>query len=133
MGFHTGAIGTLWVVNNKGKYSDVQLSIDVKNKQTGGYDKDFNGYVRFIGDAHRDVQGLVKGAKIKIGDCDVSQVYDKEKDRTYTNFKIFSFTGYEPGKNTGSTPEAAPSQPASAGTQGTPDSPAYNEDDDLPF
>jgi hypothetical protein len=34
---------------------------------------------------------LKEGSRIKLGDCDVTTKYDKEKKTSYTNFKVFSF------------------------------------------
>lgn len=34
---------------------------------------------------------LQKGARIKLGDVDVTTRYDAEKKETYTNYKVFSF------------------------------------------
>lgn len=92
MGFRNGAYATIWEVKaGKGNYSDVRLSISKKNKQTDQYETDFSGFVRFIGTAHQNVGSLKEKDRIKIGDCEVTNSYDKEKKVTYTNFAVFSF------------------------------------------
>lgn len=92
MGFRNGAYATIWEVKaGKGNYSDVRLSISKKNKQTEQYETDFSGFVRFIGTAHQNAGSLKEKDRIKIGDCEVTNSYDKEKKVTYTNFAVFSF------------------------------------------
>lgn len=92
MGFRNGAYATIWEVKaGKGNYSDVRLSISKKNKQTDQYETDFSGFVRFIGTAHQNAGSLKEKDRVKIGDCEVTNSYDKEKKVTYTNFAVFSF------------------------------------------
>ena len=70
----------------------LRMSISRKNKQTGEYEQDFAGFVLCIGTAMaKKASQLNEGARIKIGDCDVSTRYDEQKKITYTNFKMFSF------------------------------------------
>lgn len=91
MGFRTGAYATIWEVKPSANYSDVKISISKKNKQTEKYEQDFGGYVRFIGDAHKKVASLKEKDRIKLGDCDVTNTYDKEKKVMYTNYALFTF------------------------------------------
>lgn len=92
MGFRNGAYATIWEVKaGKGNYSDVRLSTSKKNKQTEQYETDFSGFVRFIGTAHQNAGSLKEKDRIRIGDCEVTNSYDKEKKVTYTNFAVFSF------------------------------------------
>lgn len=92
MGFRNGAYATIWEVKQgKGNYTDVRLSISKKNKQTEQYETDFSGFVRFIGTAHQKASSLKEKDRIKLGDCEVTNSYDKEKKVTYTNFAVFSF------------------------------------------
>lgn len=92
MGFRNGAYATIWEVKEgKGNYADVRISISKKNKQTNEYENDFNGFVRFIGDAGKKVQSYKEKDRVKLGDCDVTNHYDKEKKVTYTNCVVFSF------------------------------------------
>lgn len=103
MGFRNGAYATIWEVKaGKGNYSDVRLSISKKNKQTDQYETDFSGFVRFIGTAHQNAGNLKEKDRIKIGDCEATNSYDKEKKVTYTNFAVFSFEDAN-GNNTTQT------------------------------
>lgn len=100
MGFRTGAYATIWEVKQgKGNYSDVRLSISKKNKQTNEYETDFSGFVRFVGTAHQSAGKLKEKDRIKLGDCEVTNSYDKEKKVTYTNFAVFSFEDANGGSN----------------------------------
>ena len=91
MGFRNGAYATVWETKpGNGNWTDARISISKKNKN-GEYETDFSGFVRFIGQAHSDAAYLKERARIKIGECDVTSRYDKEKKVTYTNFAIFSF------------------------------------------
>ena len=58
--------------------------------------QDFGGFVTFIGTAAAQKAAKLKeGDRIRLGDVDVSNVYVKEKNTTYTNFKVFSFETQE--------------------------------------
>ena len=96
MGFRTGAYAKVWKTEDKGNYSVVELSTSKKNKQTGKYETDFNGkFVRFIGQAHTDIKKYGDGIKIKLGDVEVTNNYNKETKMSYTNFLVFSFEAEE--------------------------------------
>ncbi len=93
MGFRKEAYATVWEIE---PISDTRtkgrISISKKNRSTGEYETDFNGYVSFIGTvAAKNASQLKERDRIKLGDIDVSNKYDAEKKVTYTNFKIFSF------------------------------------------
>lgn len=112
MGFRKDTFATVWEVE---PVSDLitrgRISISRKNKQTGAYEQDFGGYVKFIGSAAaKKAAQLKEKDRIKIGDVDVSNTYDREKKVTYTDFKIFSFEmadGAQPAQNSyASKPQA---------------------------
>lgn len=93
MGFRTGAYAKIWKVE---PFSDtstkLRISISRKNKQSGEYEQDFSGFVSAIGTAAAKKAACLKeGDKIKLGDVDVTTSYNKDKNITYTNYKIFSF------------------------------------------
>lgn len=93
MGFRTGAYATVWEVS---RVSDTltkgRISINRKNKNTGEYVQDFGGYVAFIGTACASkALKLKERARIKLDSVDVSTKYDKERNKTFTDFNIFSF------------------------------------------
>ena len=125
MGFRTGAFATVWSVERvSDTFTKGRISISRKDKNTGEYVQDFGGFVSFLGTACASrALGLKEKDRIKLGDVDVSNRYDKEKQTTYTNFNIFS---YEMANDTGAggNTHAAP-QPAV--DDGEPD------DDRLPF
>lgn len=126
MGFATGNYARVWeVVETKDKYTVVKMSTSKKNKQTNEYEQDWaDGRVRLVGTAHNQIKALGvgdKGVSVKIGSCDVSNKYDKDKKTTYTNYVVFNFDDATNNNTNGSQ----------ANTQ-TPTAPAQ-EDDDLPF
>lgn len=93
MGFRTGAYAKVWEVIPVGDTSTkLRMSVSRKNKQTGEYEQDFSGYVLCVGTAvAKKARCLPAGARIKLGDCDVSTRYDAERQTSYTNFKLFTF------------------------------------------
>ena len=93
MGFKQDArFVKVWEVENKGNYHVVSLSTSKKNKDTNKYETDFNDkFVRFIGTAHTLAADLKNGDTIKLGSCEVTNKYDKEKNVTYTNYLVYSF------------------------------------------
>lgn len=111
MGFRTGAYAKVWEVTPMSDTSTkVRLSVSRKNKQTGEYEQDFSGFVLCIGTAAaRNAVKLDSGARIKIGDCDVTTKYDAQKKITYTNFKMFSFEDADGNNN--SEPDKTDPQP----------------------
>lgn len=93
MGFRTGSYAKVWEVTPVSDVNTkVRMSISRKNKETGEYDQDFSGFVSFIGmAAAKKAACLEPGARIKLGDVDVTTRYDKEKKIEYVNYKCFSF------------------------------------------
>lgn len=102
MGFRNGAYATVWEVRNgNGNWTDVKLSTSKKSRQSGEYETDFNGFVRFIGDASSKAAHLGERSRIKIGECDVTNHYNREKGVTYTNFAVFSFEEVDSNSSSG--------------------------------
>lgn len=125
MGFRKDAYCTVWEVKQgSGNFSDARISTSKKNKQTGEYETDFSGFVRFIGSAHQKSSSLKEKDRIKLGDCEVTNRYDKEKKVTYTSFAIFDFEMANGGQQ---TPQQA--QPSVAGFENIPS----DVDCELPF
>lgn len=101
MGFSVNSYAKVWGVEDKGKYSVVELSVSKKAKDRDGneikdengrtvYDIEFsNKFVRFVGKAHELAKTLQKNDSIKILNCDVTNKYDKEKNTTFTNYVVF--------------------------------------------
>lgn len=126
MGFRTGAYAKVWKVE---PFSDtsvkMRISISRKNKQTGDYEQDFSGFVSAVGTAAAKKAACLKeGETIKLGDVDVTNKYDKAKDVTYTNYKIFSF---EVADGNTAAPKANNTEPQPAVDSGEVD------DSRLPF
>lgn len=93
MGFRKDSYATVWSVESvSDTMTKARISISRKNRNTNEYETDFSGFVSFIGSAvATKALALKERDRIKLGDVDVSNKYDKEKNVTYTNFKIFSF------------------------------------------
>lgn len=130
MGFRQGAYAKVWSAEDKGKYSVGNISISRKNKDTDKYEVEFqDGFVRFVGNAHNALSNLSideKGASIQITSCDVTNKYDAEKKKTYTNFVIFGFDVPNGSNAGGKKGGASKSKPKTAPVE-------EPEDDDLPF
>lgn len=93
MGFRSGAYATIWNVEDKGKYTRVNLSISKKNRETDTYETDFSGFVNFVGKAHDAAasNSLKERDRIKIGECDVTTTYNRDTKTSTTRYAIFSF------------------------------------------
>jgi len=111
MGFRSGAYAKIWEVEPKGDTcTTIRISVSRKSKQSGEYEQDFSGFVSCIGTAAaQKALKLTKGSTIKLGDCDVSTRYDRERKVTYTNYKLFSFE--ESDGKSGSKPDLTDPQP----------------------
>lgn len=109
MGFKKDVWATVWSIESvSGTMTKGRISISRKNRMTGEYETDFSGFITFVGTAcARKALNLKERDRIKLGDVDVSNSYNKEKNVTYTNFKVFSFQTqdeYE-GVGTSSAPQ----------------------------
>lgn len=140
MGFRQGAYAKVWRVEDKGNYSVAQVSISRKKKDSDQYETEFqNNFVRLVGTAHdmgKDIQEVQGGTSIKITSCDVTNKYDKEAQKEYTNFVIFGFEFPDGNGNNGAASNkksAAPKKPAKKaaddGFMNIPD----GVDEELPF
>ena len=146
MGFRDGAYATVWEVTEQGNgFSRVRLSTSRKNKETGKYTTDFSGFVNLVATAHKDIRKILDAlsdydyCRIKIGGCDVSNRYDKEKEREYTNFTIFSFEMSDSSSSSENSKEDSSKKPTRSNkkTGKASTSPLSDfddeEDGDLPF
>lgn len=98
----------MWSVEQgKGNFTNVRLSISRKNKDTDQYEDEFSGFCMFIGEARAKAERLKERDRIKLGDVDVTRRYDKERQKEYYTFKVFSF---EMADAPGSGGQAAPQQ-----------------------
>lgn len=93
MGFRTGAWARIWGVEQKSTtWVKARISISRKNRQTGEYEQDFGGFVDFTGTAAATkASNLREGDTIRLGDVDVTRTWDKDRQKEYINYKVFSF------------------------------------------
>lgn len=128
MGFRQGGYAHIWNLENKGNYHVAEMSTSKKNKDTDKYETDWsNKFVRLVGTAHQQADTLDISKNVKIGACDVTNKYDKEKNTTYTNYVIF---GFEDANGDGNhTVKATSSKDAGDKFMDIPD----NIDEELPF
>ena len=122
MGFRQGSYMKLWEVTPGERSTKVRGSISKKNKQTNEYEQDFSGFVTLAGTAHKEAANLKVGDTVRIGDCDVTSRYDKEKKKEFINFTVYSFADSNDRK-------AAPAAKPAAAPTVQDDS----ESEDLPF
>lgn len=128
MGFKQNAWATIWSAEpGKGNFTNVRLSISRKNRETDQYEDEFSGFCMFIGEARAKAERLKERDRIKLGDVDVTRRYDKEKQKEYYTFKVFSFQT-ESEANAGSPTRTASEPVSSNPVDFTP-----VETDQLPF
>lgn len=128
MGFGTEKFAHIWKLENKGNYHVAEMSTSKKNKETEQYETDWaNKFVRLVGTAHQQADSLDISKNVKIGACEVTNKYDKEKNTTYTNYVIFGFEDVNNGSSQPSRP--TPSNASSDGFMNIPD----GIDEELPF
>ena len=129
--FGTGSFLTIWNVVDKGKYYEVELSSNKKNKQTGEYECDFSSkFIRFVGRAYQ--LRPMPNQKIKITNCGVTNCYMQDGKRVYSKNPTYLVFDYELQDGAVSTP-TTPYNPYSA-TNTTPFEPLdLAEEGSLPF
>lgn len=98
MGFREGAFATVWeITDERDNFAKIRISTSRKDKKTDEYVTDFSGFVSLVGDAFKNLDVIAREleenerCRIKIGACDVSNRYDKDKEREFVNFTMFSF------------------------------------------
>ena len=103
--FSNGSYATVWNVttDDNGRVK-VELSTSRKDRESGQYTTDFSSkYVNFVSDAKAVGADLHRGDRIRIDECGVSNGYNKETQKGYTNFFVFKAEKVERR----STPESA--------------------------
>lgn len=80
---------TVWKINHpeNGKYIDVQITTSEKNKN-GEYENS-SWMARVIGHALNSLKGIKERDRIKITSFKMSNIYDKEKNRSFLKMLIF--------------------------------------------
>lgn len=125
MGFRQGNFATIWQVDPvKDTITKAKITTSRKNKNIGEYETDFSGFVTFLGTAAASKAAKLKEKdRIKLGDVDVTRKWDKEKQKEYINFNVFSFEMAD-AKTTSSPQADTNTEPVDSGEI---------ETDDLPF
>ncbi len=90
MGFRTGSYAKIWSIEEQGNRLNAKISISRKNKETGGYEQTFGGYVRVYGDAVSVFKNCGEGGRVKLGDIDVTNRYNAEKKVTNTYYHVYT-------------------------------------------
>lgn len=126
MGFREGSYAKIWNLEDKGNYHVAEMSVSKKNKETEQYETEWaNKFVRLVGKAHNQAKSLDISKSVKIGACDVTNKYVKEKNETYTNYVVFEF-------ESGNSDDSARPDPIKA-KDGFINIPDGIDDDSLPF
>lgn len=104
MSYRKGARATCWSVQPvSDTLTKVSISTDGKTRD-GTYEKDFSGFVAFIGTANaKKALSLKEKDHIILGDCEVKMTYGDDKRPKYTNFNVFSFEMAESKAKSGTT------------------------------
>lgn len=90
-------------------WTKVRLYISRKNRDTGEYEPEFSGMCDFFGTANaKKALSLKDKDRIKLEGTDVTVVYNKEKQTTYTNFKVFGFEKQDGTPGGGATAQTQP-------------------------
>lgn len=92
MSYRKGARATCWSVQPvSDTMTKVNISTDGKTRD-GTYEKDFSGFVAFLGTANaKKALSLKAKDHIILGDCEVKMTYGEDKKPRYTNFNVYSF------------------------------------------
>lgn len=89
--FKDGNFAKVWELEDKGKWTRVNMSTSRKNKDDGTYKTDFSSkFVKFIGKAHEMAKHLKENDRIKIVECGTT-VEKGNDEKWYTNFLVFNF------------------------------------------
>lgn len=125
MGFRNTAYATVWSVEEgRGNFTKCRISVSRKNRDTGEYEQDFSGFVMMIGPAHAKAQRLHERDRIRLKEVDVSNHYDKERNREFIDYKCFDFEFADDNGASAQAPADAPSTQEPEPVEG---------DEELPF
>lgn len=129
MGFRQGAFARIWSIEDKGKYYTGNMSTSRKKQDGSGYETDFqDGFVRFVGSAHEALNGVEipkKGLAVKLSSCEVTNRYDPNTKKTYTNYAVFGIE-IQDGSAKPANQQASAAPPAESNTP-------TDETNELPF
>ena len=93
LGFKQNSFATIWSIEPvRDTITKAKITTSKKNKNTGEYETDFSGFITFLGTAAASKAAKLKEKdRIRLGDVDVTRKWDKEKQKEYINFNVFSF------------------------------------------
>ena len=130
MGFRSGSYANVWDVSRiSDSLTKVRISTSRRSRKTGEYEQDFGGYVSFAGTATASkALRLQPRDRIRLGEVDVTNRYDKASGKTYINYLVFSFDMGDEIK----TARPADTEVHEDPTEGAVTEPETDEDD-LPF
>ena len=131
--FANGSWVKIWKCEKgQGNYYIAQMSTSRKN-EAGEYEQDWaDGRVRLVGAAAKQAQDINDGDRLQIGNCGVTNKYNKEKKTMYTNYVVFSFDD----SNANQAQEKNSSATAKKASKKNDDSfmnVPETDDDELPF
>ena len=131
MGFEKDGLATVWSAESvSDTVTKLRISTSRKNRD-GEYETDFSGFVTVYGTSPAARAAKLKERdRIKLGDVEVSTRYDKEKNITYTNYKMFSF---EKADFKGNKPAPQQKQKFASIDDGEVDNDVEDNDKTLPF
>lgn len=121
MGFRNDGYLTVWEVKptESKRVTRARVSSSRKDRESGEWETDFSGWVKFLGNSAEAALKLKQKDRIVAKRVEVQNSYNKEKDREYTDFIIWDFGMPEDRKKTGNA-------------DGEPENPV-TEEDDTPF
>lgn len=90
MGLKTNAYATIWEVRERNGRTEAKISTSRRNRDTGSYETDWSDWMTLYGDAAQLASAPAR-TRIRIGDFDVTNKYDKEKKKMYTNYRLYSY------------------------------------------
>lgn len=125
MSFRNNAYATVWEVTPKtATITSARISTSRKDKETNKYETDFSGFVSFLGTAAANkALSLKKEDRIKLLDVAVTSKYDKEQNKTYTNFNVFDFELATKGDSVQAPKNSSPEKEVDSGEVETEDLP----------
>ncbi len=104
--FSVNSYAKIKEVEDKGNYSVCKISISKKNKQSGKYETDFIGKVRFVGNAHN--QRPLTNQRIQITSCGVSNCYTKDDKLEFPKAPTYTIFEYSLQDDNGATASERP-------------------------
>lgn len=104
MSMRVNAYATVWETREHNGFIEARMSTRRKVKDSDDYVQDWSDWVTLAGDARR-IAELPARSRIKVGDFAVTNKYDKEKGKLYTNYTMYSFEEAAP-RNAASKPAA---------------------------